>query len=79
MVNTAKKPLTDEQEARKRELLDDACHCTGRIEAARKLLTMLAAQRRASVQELQDLGVSRQEIGEKMGISKSGVQQILKA
>lgn len=51
---------------------------TRMVKHARQLLTDLAARRRSTVEEIHRSGQTYTQIAEKLGISKSGVQQILK-
>lgn len=61
------------------KLYDELEDQTRMVQATRQLLTDLAARRRKTVAELNRGGQTYAQIAEKMGISKSGVQQILKS
>ncbi|TXH09962.1 MAG: hypothetical protein E6R04_06765 [Spirochaetes bacterium] len=61
-----------------RKLYDELKDQTRMVQSTRQLLTDLAARRRETVAELNRRGQTYVQIAEKLGISKSGVQQILK-
>lgn len=56
------------------EALEDE---TRMVQSTRELLTSLAARRRSTVAELRSRGQSHKQIADRIGVSKSAIQQIL--
>lgn len=58
-------------------LYDELIEQTQLVQHTRQLLTNLAAQRREVTRKLADSGQSYRQIADRLGVSKSAIQQIL--
>lgn len=59
------------------DIYDELIEQTRMVQSTRQLLTSLAARRRETVRELRGKGQTMQQIADKLGVSKSAIQQIL--
>ena len=59
------------------DLYDELIDQTRMVQHTRQLLTSLAARRRETVLKLRSAGQTHKQIADKLGVSKSAIQQIL--
>lgn len=68
---------TDDEQEVIDQLYDELKEQTRMVQSTRQLLTTLAARRREVTRELANSGQTYRQIAERLGVSKSAIQQIL--
>lgn len=67
----------DAEQAKVEALYAEAIDQTKMVQSTRQLLTNLAKRRRDTVIALREAGQTHKQIADRMGVSKSAIQQIL--
>lgn len=70
-------PASSEPQSALDDIYTELTEQTRMVQSTRQLLTNLAARRRETVRELRGRGQTMQQIADRLGVSKSAIQQIL--
>lgn len=70
-------PASSEPQSALDDVYTELTEQTRMVQSTRQLLTNLAARRRETVRELRGRGQTMQQIADRLGVSKSAIQQIL--
>lgn len=70
-------PASSDPQSALDDIYTELTEQTRMVQSTRQLLTNLAARRRETVRELRGRGQTMQQIADRLGVSKSAIQQIL--